>query len=167
VASVGETTQDAACTVLRHDPSLCVGCGVCGLMCALSREGGAGPDLSRSDLVRDPFTSEFSLNVCRQCRSPRCYSVCPLQGFARVIDDATGIVYVNQDACVGCGACVDACRFDPPRTKLHPERGVALSCDRCFERDGGPICVEYCPMGALSCVSGNTPRRPSGRRGRP
>jgi Fe-S-cluster-containing dehydrogenase component len=161
VPAIGRASESQLRQAILHDPDSCAGCGVCGLMCSLYHEGEAGPILSRSELVRDPFTYDFTFHVCQQCPSPACYAACPLQGVARVIDDTTGTVYVNEDACVGCGRCVDACAFEPPRTKLHPETRVALNCDLCRQRDGGPICVEYCTMGALSV---GTPRRPRPRR---
>jgi Fe-S-cluster-containing hydrogenase component 2 len=164
--AVGEGTEDPACRLILHDPTRCVGCGVCGMMCSLYHEGEVGPALSRSGVERDPFNYEFSFNVCKHCPDPRCYSACPLPGIARLIDATSGNVYVNETACVGCGACVAACPFDPPRTRLHPESGVAINCDLCRDRDEGPICVAYCNMSALSCAAEDSPlrpRRPSGR----
>jgi len=81
-----------------------------------------------------------------------------------VIDEATGIVYVNEDECIGCGQCIKGCNFDPPRTTLHPDKRVALSCDRCMDRDEGPICAAYCTMEALTCMSVPPLRRGGGRR---
>lgn len=164
--SVGEATQEYACRALLHNPAKCVGCGVCGMMCSLYREGEVGPAVSRSAVARDPFTYDFRFDVCRQCPSPRCYFACPRKDTARVIDGVTGLVHVNEDECIGCGLCVTACRYDPPRTKLHPERRVALSCDRCMDRAEGPICVQYCNMNALTCASGERARIPTGRYGR-
>ncbi len=155
--SIAHGNGTSECRALVHNPERCVGCGVCGLMCSLYREGEAGPVLSRSDLVRDPFSYDFSFSACKQCRYPECYFACPLKDTARLIDAATGIVHVNEDACIGCGRCVGACIFDPPRTKLHPEKRVALNCDRCMERDDGPICVEYCNMHALTCLPEEPP----------
>jgi Fe-S-cluster-containing hydrogenase component 2 len=164
--AVGEGSEIPSCRVILHDPARCVGCGVCGMMCSLYHEGEVGSVLSRAEVVRNPFTYDFGFNVCRQCRSPRCYRACPLQDIARLVDDETGTVYVNEDACIGCGICVAACPFDPPRTKLHPERRVAVKCDLCMTRDEGPICVAYCNMNALTCAPEDSvlqPRRPSGR----
>ena len=165
VSCVGESTEASACRVLLYDAARCVGCGTCAMMCALYHEGDVGPALSRSGVVRDPFTYDFTFNVCQQCSSPGCYFACPLQDRARLIEDRTGIVYVDEDECIGCGSCIAACRFEPPRTTMHPEKSVALNCDRCMERDEGPICVEYCPMNALQCSNVRPPRRPRSRRG--
>jgi len=163
--SVGEGSETLACRVLLHDPTSCAGCGTCVMMCSLYHEGEVGPALSRSGIVRDPFTYDFTFNVCQQCSYPRCYFACPLPDRARLIDGVTGTVYVDEDECIGCGSCVDACQYHPPRTMLHPEKRVALNCDRCMKRDEGPICVAYCTMDALTCGSVRPPRRPSGRRG--
>jgi len=152
------------CRVLLHDPTTCAGCGTCVMMCALYHEGDIGPALSRSAIDRDPFSYDFTLNVCRQCYLPDCYFACPLKDTARKIDDETGLVYVDQDECIGCGSCVTNCRFDPPRTRLHPKTGVALHCDRCRDRAEGPICAEFCTMDALTCASMQPPRRPDRRR---
>ena len=162
--SVGEGSEPPPCRFLHHDPSWCAGCGVCGMMCSLYHEGDVGSALSRSGIVRDPFTYNFTFVVCQHCDSPWCYFACPLKDIARLIDGETGTVYVEEDECIGCGSCVAACPFDPPRTKLHPENEVAFNCDRCKDRDEGPICVEYCTMSALTCVSAPRPRRSGGRR---
>jgi Fe-S-cluster-containing dehydrogenase component len=157
-------TEAAPCRFLFHDTAVCAGCGTCAMMCSLYHEGDVGPALSRTGIVRDPFTYDFTFNVCQQCSIPDCYFACPLQDRARLIDSRTGIVYVDEDQCIGCGRCIAACRFNPPRTTMHPEKSVALNCDRCMERAAGPICVEYCTMNALSCSNIRRPRRPRGRR---
>ncbi len=163
--TVGEGTETPACRRLLHDAARCAGCGTCAMMCSLYHEGDVGPALSRSGIVGDPFTYDFTFNVCQQCGYPACYFACPLQDRARLIDGPTGIVYVDEDECIGCGSCIAACRFEPPRTTMHPEKRVALNCDRCLERDEGPICVEYCTMNALSCSDMRQPRRTRGRGG--
>jgi Fe-S-cluster-containing dehydrogenase component len=162
-ASVAENAEEPACRVLLHDAARCAGCGTCAMMCSLYHEGEVGPALSRSGIARDPFTYDFVFNVCQQCSYPECYFACPLRDRARLIDRRTGIVHVDEDECIGCGSCIAACRFDPPRTTMHPERRVALNCDRCMERDEGPICVEYCTMNALTCLNQRWPEAPRRR----
>jgi len=135
-----------------HDPAVCAGCGVCGLMCALYHHGEQGPVLSNIELDRDPFNAEYVFNVCQQCRSPGCYFACPLKDKALCIDEETGATYIDLDECDGCGECIAACPLEPKRIKLHPEREVSLVCDLCKGRDRGPICVEYCGMKALTYV---------------
>jgi len=133
-----------------HDPQHCTGCGLCDLMCSLYHEGEQGPALSRSELIGDRLISEFTFNVCLQCPSPDCYDACPNQDQALCIDEVTGTKYINTDECDGCGECIEACPFDPPRIKLHPEKNVAFMCDLCRDRADGPICVEYCSFDVLT-----------------
>jgi carbon-monoxide dehydrogenase iron sulfur subunit len=68
------------------------------------------------------------------------------------IDRTTGTTYIDEVECTGCGICVDACPFDPPRIKINAEKNVAFKCDLCKGRESGPICVEYCPFQALKFV---------------
>ena len=124
--SIGEGTEASVCRVLSHDEARCVGCGTCAMMCALYHDGEVGPTLSRSRIVRDPFSYDFSFDVCQQCVYPECYFACPLMGKARKIDRRTGIVYADEEECIGCGSCFAACRFDPSRTTMHPEKRTLL-----------------------------------------
>ena len=140
--------------VIVHDPNVCAGCGVCGLMCAFYHEKEYGPALSRNELVRDPFTAEYAFHVCQQCTSPDCYFACPKKDVALCVDKKTGVKYVNTAECVGCGSCSKACRFTPPRANLRSVKNVSFKCDLCRDRAEGPICVEYCTMQALRKVSG-------------
>ena len=136
-----------------YDPQVCTGCGLCDLMCSLYHEGEQGQALSRAELVGDRLTAEFTFNVCQQCPSPNCYDACPLQDKAFCIDEATGVKYINAEECTGCGECIEACPFDPPRIKLHSEKSIAFMCDQCRGRAEGPICVENCNFGALTYVT--------------
>ena len=133
-----------------HDPEVCTGCGLCDLMCSLYHEGEQGQVLSRGELVGDRLMADFVFHVCRQCASPACYDACPLKDSALCIDSVTVVKYINAEECNGCGECIDACPFDPPGIKMHPEKNVAFMCDLCRSRPEGPACVEYCNFSALS-----------------
>lgn len=67
--------------------------------------------------------------------------------------DEQGYAYIVEEECVGCGMCIKACRFDPPRINMamHPERKkwCAKKCDMCRNRPEGPACVQYCPSVCL------------------
>ena len=136
-----------------HNPELCTACGICEVMCSLWNEGTAGPVLARCNIKRAAFTAAHNYSGCRQCDQPHCYSACPLQDIALCIDVVTGVTYINGDECTGCLACLDACPFDPPGVKFDTGKGVAFKCDLCRDRDGGPICVEYCPFKALTYIT--------------
>ena len=150
VALAGSRSDAAVEGRINHDPDRCVGCGVCGLMCSLYHYDEQSPTLSRSELVRDPFTYDHSWYVCQQCETADCYHACPKKDSARLIDPVTRAKYVNEDECIGCGACIEACPQAPVRVKMHPVKDVAMNCDLCRGRDDGPICVQFCTMHALS-----------------
>ena len=54
-----------------------------------------------------PTVSTYSVR-CNQCQDAPCVDVCPT-GATQLRDD--GIVYVDQDKCVGCRYCVIACPY--------------------------------------------------------
>jgi len=136
-----------------HDQKVCTACGICELMCSLYNEDLYSPSLSRSHIIRQPFTVDHEYYVCQQCQSPECYEACPLKDSAICIDTSTGIVYINEDECNGCGECVSACSFDPSRISISVKNNVALKCDLCKGREDGPICIEYCPFQAIKFES--------------
>ena len=131
------------------DYSLCAGCGTCEAVCGLTHDGVTSPLIKRIFLVRDTTMTEDMHKIfsCRQCVDHPCYDACPKKGEAMLIDADTGVVYVEQDICIGCGLCVDACPFEPKRISLHPDKPQkALKCDLCRLRPDGPACVEFCQV---------------------
>lgn len=154
------STETAAVTIpatgrIKHNPSVCAGCGVCSLMCSLYHEKEVHVSLSRSELVREPFEAVYAMNVCRQCLSPSCYQSCPKKDSALCIDQATGVKYINSDQCDGCGECILGCPMEPARVKLNPVTKLAFKCDLCRGRGKGPICIEYCAQHALALAPYN------------
>jgi Fe-S-cluster-containing dehydrogenase component len=60
-------------------------------------------------------------------------------------DQDNGLVLVDQDACIGCGFCVDACPYDA--RYLDEARGVVDKCTGCIQRvevGQKPACVATC-----------------------
>ena len=132
-------------------------------MCAIYHEGAARPALARIRVTFDEFpqaTSEsvaiedpaaaldfVSASVCLQCADAPCVEACPTHSLSR--DARSGAIVVDTDpdsetACIGCMRCRRACPWDVP--VRHPEHKVAVKCDLCAEREGGPLCVEMCPL---------------------
>jgi formate dehydrogenase iron-sulfur subunit len=85
---------------------------------------------------------------CMHCTEASCEAVCP----TRSISHQGAAVVINQEWCIGCGYCVQACPFGVPHREHGVEGGTAQKCTFCVDRqaDGlAPACVEACPAGAL------------------
>ena len=109
------------------------------------------------------------------CDSPSCVAACPVGATWK--DEQTGVVMQDVEACIGCGACVEACPYQA-RTLLDEEpvwrvdfpvgavnapehrAGTVEKCTLCSHRleDGrDPACVEGCPARALTFGDLNDP----------
>jgi len=154
--------------VLLIDETLCVGCDNCEKACAETHDG-------NSRLNREAGASFANVHVpisCRHCEHPHCMKDCPPDAIHRASD---GEVFIDQEACIGCGNCVRNCPYDvislqknpaPKPNLLHwlltgkgPGPGgkhyaegesikKAVKCDACKDNAGGAACVRACPTGA-------------------
>ena len=74
--------------------------------------------------------------------------MCPTGASYR--DEATGVVLVNAEECIGCESCLKGCPYNV-RT-LNPNTNVVEKCTLCFQRheeeDWVPACVHNCCCGA-------------------
>lgn len=129
---------------LVFDPQWCRTCKVCEMACSIVKEGQSRPSLARINIYFDEFKENdpISAMICAQCKNARCIKACPTEAMTR--NPQTGAVVVIQELCIGCMKCHDACPWDVP--KLHPQLNIAIKCDLCSDRDGGPLCVEVCPL---------------------
>ncbi len=138
--------------VVQYSPeySFCTGCETCMIMCGLTHNGLTGPcnsgiriNLGTRSLVHHALT-------CLQCKDHPCYEACPKKGSAMKIDEDTGIVYIERDACIGCGLCAKHCKFDPPRIMIwknkERKKWKAVKCDLCRGNPEGPQCIKWCPV---------------------
>ncbi|MCC6472576.1 MAG: 4Fe-4S dicluster domain-containing protein [Burkholderiales bacterium] len=153
------------------DLSRCNGCNACVVACKVEHNGPPGILLTvilEKETGRYPNANRtFYPVLCNHCEQPPCVPVCPTKATYRRED---GIVLVDWDACIGCGACIQACPYEQrfhvkkeaaarapggaehenPGLRTAPA-GVPLKCDFCYHRvDAGrvPACVEACPTGA-------------------
>jgi len=142
---------------IEVDPNLCRGCRRCELACSLSHTGTCSVARAGLQIEADDLNLEFAGYSCAQCDSPSCYYACPLKDMALCIDETTGVRYVNQDKCNGCGLCVAACPFDIPRIKVDMSLPVSqrrsTKCDLCKDRPEGPLCIETCTRNAIKLVT--------------
>ncbi|MDR5672081.1 Fe-S-cluster-containing dehydrogenase component [Halalkaliarchaeum sp. AArc-CO] len=161
-----EDTGDVAAAMpasegyLLIDPEKCAGCQSCMLSCSVGHDGEASLSQSRIQIVESPFKGfpdDIDVNHCRQCTYPACAEACPTD--ALHADEETGNVrFVDEDKCIGCERCIEACPYDPSRVTWDVNSQTAKKCDLCadtphWNEEGGPdgsqACVETCPVDAI------------------
>ena len=134
---------------LVTDPTVCVGCRNCEIVCSLSHDDICRPALSRIHTQYLPTTTLSMLcampEVCRQCNMADCYLACEWD--ALVLDPKTGARVIDPEKCQGCGECFAACPWD---MIVYNDTAEKYSkCDLC---GGDPQCVKFCPANALKFI---------------
>ena len=97
----------------------------------------------------------FVPKLCNGCDNSPCSQVCPVSATYKTKD---GIVVVDQERCIGCGYCIQACPYGaryliPADANRSPTGNVRVAdkCNCCYHRITKgrlPACVEACPVGA-------------------
>ncbi len=160
------------------DLGRCVGCHTCTIACKMENglppstlwrtvhdiESGTFPEVSRTFV---PLT-------CMHCADPPCHDACPTTA-TKVRAD--GIVWIDDDICIGCGSCVVACPYqarhlvptekyyfgaptEPELATYNRERvGICTKCHFCYHKfDEAPEGAvpgedpEYTPVCSSSCI---------------
>ncbi len=163
------------------DLSRCIGCQTCTIACKQEHGLPAGHVwrfVADCEVGEYPDVARVFLPMqCMHCAEPPCVPVCPTGASRRRGD---GIVWVDYDACVGCGYCAVACPYharhlvheatgyfealtpSEARTR-HPGReGVMTKCtfgteriDRGRETGQVPgVDQDATPMCAVACITG-------------
>jgi carbon-monoxide dehydrogenase iron sulfur subunit len=159
--------------VIFPDPTLCIGCLTCEVICSQEHKRAGLSDVPRIRIFNDaevkvdpliqaayPDRGQFHQEPCLQCPTAECLYVCPVD--ALQVEPRTGARFIREDTCVSCGRCNEACIFpttdlahatnqgqSPPqksRITYDPGADTFAKCDLCFWREGGPACVERCPV---------------------
>ena len=131
--------------VLVVDPQKCSGGKSCELACSFEKTGRFNLVDSCIKIHYFPEEIRFIPTVCMQCRDAYCVQVCPTGALERNGDD--GVVYLDQDKCIGCKQCIVACPWGA--VKLDHEGKTLMKCDAC---GGDPACVKVCTSEALQYV---------------
>lgn len=134
------------------DQQACVGCRTCQMACKDKNDLDVGYLFRKVTSYEagnfpKPVTFHYS-GACNHCYKPACVEVCPAG--ATYIDVEDGTVQHDDNKCIGCGYCVEACPYEHP--VLIKELNVVHRCDACIglrSMDEKPACVTACPLRAL------------------
>lgn len=162
--------------VIFPDPTLCIGCLTCEVRCSQVHEQQGLSNVPRIRIFKDestkvdpviqtayPDRGQYHQEPCLQCPTAECLYVCPVEALR--VEPRTGARYIDEDRCVTCGRCNEACIFPtsdlsqavnlltsdptpPQRSRItyDPVKDTFAKCDLCFWREAGPACVESCPI---------------------
>jgi len=168
---------------ILYDPTRCTACRGCQAACKQWNENNEyiptvengvptkmrgsyenPPDLSPQTWLKMEFREHatngkvrwlFTRRACMHCTQAGCVIVCPTKA---VYHHELGYVAYNNDICVGCGYCVEACPFNVPRYTRNLITGIAKM-DKCtfcttpsldrIAQGWEPACVKTCPPLAL------------------
>ncbi len=131
----------------------CTGCQRCEINCTLVNDGAVSSYMSRVKVTRSLFSSRngsglytddhwtYFPDTCRQCADPACAKACPK---GAIYADENGVKKVDEEKCIGCGACTEACPWHMPT--VNPITKKSSKCIQCG------ACVAGCPSGALSII---------------
>lgn len=130
----------------------CIQCHGCEVACKSWRNVELGVKWRRVDTIWQgeyPKIKNASSSVaCHHCEKPACISVCSVGAIEK--DASLGLVLVNQEICIGCQACFEACPYAVPQFGAD---GTMQKCDLCFQEIdlhcSVPPCVRTCPTKAL------------------
>ena len=88
-------------------PDNCTGCRLCEMACSFHHEQECSSTKSRIKILKErEWAFDFPL-FCIQCVEAPCIESCPMEALHR--DEATGVVLVDAEACIGCEDCLAAC----------------------------------------------------------
>jgi Fe-S-cluster-containing dehydrogenase component len=117
----------------------CMGCHACEVACKQEHGLGVGPRLIRV-IERAP---SFIPIYCHHCAKPPCKEACPVEAISK---NERGVVLIDDETCIGCKECVQACPFGA--ICFDDDHEIAMKCDLCIERlenNEEPACSKICP----------------------
>ena len=141
--------QPASLPMIYVDLKRCIGCDACSTACKQENNVQLGQRWTRVYGVETGAYPAVDVRVlpmfCHQCGNARCESVCNTLGHRAIIRRADGILYVDNNRCIGCQQCVPACPYGA--MFFNSETQKAEKCHFCMHRiDAGllPACVITC-----------------------
>lgn len=148
------------------DVDHCIGCYACVVACKATYGTRPGVDYNAIDRVEwgsyPDAHQKFKQTMCMHCEDAPCVEVCPV---GATFTSEEGVVVMDYDTCIGCGACVTACPYDqrhlvqddvthyedavlPFEREAAERMNIVEKCTFCYGRvEAGeqPSCTVHCP----------------------
>ncbi|HEX5022983.1 MAG TPA: 4Fe-4S dicluster domain-containing protein, partial [Candidatus Binatia bacterium] len=133
------------------DQNRCIGCHACTVACKEEHNIAVGVNRTWVKYIEKghyPDTRRhFAVLRCNHCDDAPCIEICPTVALFRRAD---GIVDFDNERCIGCKSCMQACPYDA--LYIDPDRNTAAKCNFDASRvDMGykPACEVVCPTQAI------------------
>ena len=137
------------------DNRTCIGCHACTVACKSEHDVPIGVNRTHVKYIEKGVfpdsTREFSVHRCNHCEDAPCTTICPTTA---LFNRSDGIVDFDDDRCIGCKSCMQACPYDA--LYIDPNNGTAAKCNYCahrIENSYEPACVIVCPTESI--ISGD------------
>ncbi|MEW6129182.1 MAG: 4Fe-4S dicluster domain-containing protein [Acidobacteriota bacterium] len=133
------------------DHRKCIGCHACTVACKSEHDVPIGTYRTWVKYIEKgdyPDTKRFfSVLRCNHCVDAPCVTICPTTALFK---RENGIVDFNNQNCIGCKSCMQACPYDA--LYIDPRSNTAAKCNFCAHRvEVGmqPACEVVCPTQAI------------------
>ncbi|MDR1015493.1 MAG: 4Fe-4S dicluster domain-containing protein [Coriobacteriales bacterium] len=112
------------------DKARCVACNNCAMACKMennlpigvhwneARTVGGEEMYTPAGTYPDALSMEHYTLACQHCDNPACLAVCPVEAISKRED---GIVVQDNEKCIGCKLCMEACPYEGVRTYVDGE----------------------------------------------
>jgi Fe-S-cluster-containing dehydrogenase component/formate-dependent nitrite reductase membrane component NrfD len=133
------------------DQNRCIGCHACTVACKEEHNIAVGVNRTWVKYIEKghyPDTRRhFAVLRCNHCDDAPCIEICPTVALFRRAD---GIVDFDNERCIGCKSCMQACPYDA--LYIDPDRNTAAKCNfdaSRVEMGYKPACEVVCPTQAI------------------
>jgi Fe-S-cluster-containing hydrogenase component 2 len=121
--------------VMVIDLKRCLGCFGCETHCKMEHDLSMGPRLIRvmqvgPKKVKGRVRSLYIPMLCYHCNPAPCIPPCPTGAIQKRPRD--GIVWIEEEKCIGCRQCMQACPYGA--IQYDTRAGKAIKCDFCKHR---------------------------------